>query len=167
MKIVSVAVLVLAVMVMVMVSMAGLAKAQTVIGGSYKVLPLRANINITPNGNGFYGSAFLPTPGYLYIAYKNGQGAWLLIFPNRDNQDNYRNAGLNPLPLSMVYPTREKQEIVVLFSPTKLARINFTTKHYLLLKEVNWYSGNYLWIGRYPSFRAQPVAPPCCCLHPC
>ena len=111
-------------------------------------------INLTVIEDNFYGSVNLPCSGYLYVFYQGNPGEnQYMIFPNPQSRWNYVKAGLNVLPLSMLYPTGKSQKLTVLFSPFKLLEVNFCQSQdpFLLTSSLGpWCNvcNNSIWIGQ-------------------
>lgn len=106
--------------------------------------------------NLFYGKAYLPCSGYLYVFYQGAPSAeQYLILPNLKNQGNYHNAGMTDVPLSMLDAAGNEQKLRFLFSPQRLLNTDFCgiDGNYLSMREIEerglWCSNtsNFVWVG--------------------
>jgi|AntAceMinimDraft_18_1070375.scaffolds.fasta_scaffold06207_4 hypothetical protein len=135
-------------------------------------------VGLTATEDHLRGSVVLPCSGYLSVFYQGSpETEQYMIFPNPQNRCNYMRAGMNILPLSMLYPTGNLQKLTVIFSPFKLWEINFYQGQspYLSASALGTWCNvccNSIWVGErsvlavpittLPECRTTAVNPPVC-----
>jgi hypothetical protein len=135
-------------------------------------------VGLTATEDHLRGSVVLPCSGYLYVFYQGDpRTEQYMIFPNPQNRWNYMRAGMNILPLSMLYPTGNLQKLTVIFSPFQLWKINFCQSQspYLSASVLGIRCNvccNSIWVGErsvlavpittLPQCRTTAVNPPVC-----
>ncbi|MBU1046072.1 DUF4384 domain-containing protein [Patescibacteria group bacterium] len=129
-------------------------------------------IGLSVSDDHFYGSVTLPCSGYLYVFYQgDSRSEQYMLFPNSQDRGNYKSAGLNVLPLSMLFPIGKSQKLTVLFSPFKLLLPDFCRSQgpYLSIRDIwQWciVREDCIWVGERMMPFISATSPPQCSTRP-